>query len=542
MTASSSALLEAGCSQAMWTILSVVEDLHLKNRAIKPLSDEELPIFVDNLMNSATHPLRSCLRHGAGGMDGRGKDKPVEKSLIERHYQDASDWLRDADGYRIFCAIFPLWHRGKVELSVEGKRLRAPGLPTQEPEYEAYNRLVHKDALRGDAVVDLSVLQDLIAPHIRVAKKSFELYYEPRLAKALQDHTRHHNQNRYALPDDWRFGAFTIGDFKSIFHTVQGLLQGWFLARLAVAANGLPEMGYISAVWTPRKEELGRRLQRYTGLSPQTIDAVLSYLTFGAHGIRDPDIAIQPLVELAGGFYALSPFIWLHADAERNLCVLLNQLPEFRVTYAGLTHQKEELLRQSLIRELAGLGFDFRYGFLDDTDVDLAIIDHESKNCLCVELKWFIEPAEVREIEQRSAELRKGVTQAKRISDAHSAAQANEAAGVSHPTHTRLHSLLRISGQYDLLAVVGSHSWIGFSDVQDPLVPIIKVWQIVLHLREGRSLARTLAWLRQRNYLPIQDEHFLVGSTQIHCGEWEANWYGIGPVNSSTQPPISALI
>jgi hypothetical protein len=264
--------------------------------------------------------------------------------------------------------------------------------------------------------------------------------------------------------------------------------------------------------------ELLSRLVRYTGRKRQVVESVLAILTFGSKGVRNPDIAIQPLVEFRRGACALSPFVWINSNAERNLCVLLNQMDEQRRVYAQLTQQKEALLRNELTRHLEHLNLDFRSGVFNATDIDLAIIDRVNRSCLCVELKWFIEPAEIREVQQRSEELTKGVAQAKQIMDAYERGDQ------------RLLELLGIGGDWDFAAVVGSYNWIGHFDVQDVNIPIVKPWQLADEIRGRGSLVLAMNWLRKRAYLPVLDRDFAVVPIEIRCGAWQSTWYGIKPI------------
>lgn len=205
----------------------------------------------------------------------------------------------------------------------------------------------------------------------------------------------------------------------------------------------------------------------------------------------------------------------MHVQAERNLCVLLNQVPEDRKIYSHLVDQKENQARSEVIDSLADLGFDFRYGQVGDTDVDLAIIDRVAKVCLCVEIKWFIEPAEVREILARSEELRKGVAQARKIAQMFSS------------DDTKLMALLQIDRSYDFQVMVGSVNFIGGHRVQDTDVPITKLWHLASNIRSLGALDQVVAWLRTRSYLPRKDRDYKVNEVTIQSGGWRSRWYGI---------------
>lgn len=134
---------------------------------------------------------------------------------------------------------------------------------------------------------------------------------------------------------------------------------------------------------------------------------------------------------------------------------------------------------------------------------------------MCVEIKWFIEPAEVREVRARSEEIAKGVRQALRISTLFAS------------RGSRLLSLLEIDESYDFLAMVGSVNFIGRHGVQHPDVPVAKLWHIAAEIGRSGNLGEVLEWLRSREYLPKQDVDYKINSVAIRCGKWRSRWYGI---------------
>jgi len=267
------------------------------------------------------------------------------------------------------------------------------------------------------------------------------------------------------------------------------------------------------------KEELKNRLRRYTGMEENIVCNVLRFITFGNENIRDPDIAIQPLIDLSNEMYALSSFVWQSTDVERNLCVLLNHIDSERAIYSQLVNDKELLLRNELIDAAKLLGYECKFGKLkDDTDVDLALISKEERACIAIELKWFIEPAEIREAIDRSKELKNGVAQAKRVDYYF---KKND--------ERLIKQILDIESDYNFLAVVGSKNWIGNFDVQDKEIPIIKIGHLFKKIGETGSISEVIKWLKERSYLPVRNKDFDVVSMCLSCGEWQADWYGIKP-------------
>jgi hypothetical protein len=324
-------------------------------------------------------------------------------------------------------------------------------------------------------------------------------------------------EGRHVLPDDWQFTRFSLAQYRAVFICLQITAEAWFVARQVVAL-GVKGIAYQSAVWVPRKGVLLKLLARHTELPSNTIQAILQYLTFGEVGIRNPDVAIQPLIDLGNDHYCISPFLMTQIHAERNMCVLLNQVPADRKLYAALVDEKEALLRAETIQSLHPLGLDFKHGEVGPTDVDLAIIDRAAKICLCIELKWFIEPAEIREVLMRSDELRKGVGQAKTLASMYAMKDA------------RLLALLGIGPDYEFQSMVGSVNFIGRPGIQDPEVPIAKLWHVVARLKETGSLRAVVQWLRRREYLPVNERDYKVHEVPIHSGRWKSRWYGIAYV------------
>ncbi len=379
----SNALTDVPWTQSAWTLLSVVEDHHFRFTVIDPLPEREAAIYVDGLVNAMTYPLR-VLRERAPR-----SPTTLDRRYHEAHYGLAQQWLDSAEDYTHFCSIFPLYHANEVDLSVHGNFLEPTDWSLADLSCEAYDRFVakrdpiHERRLDGDTIVAT------LRPCIRSSGGSYSVEFNRRLLTQLQLHWGPAFEGRHVLPDDWQFSRFSLAQYRAVFISLQLAAEAWFVAR-QVVAPGVRGIAYESAVWTPRKGALTKQLTRHTELSASTVQTILEYLTFGEVGIRNPDVAIQPLVDLGNDHYCISPFLMTQIHAERNLCVLLNQIPVDRKLYAALVDEKEVLLRTETIQSLQALGLEFKHGEVGLTDVDLAIIDRTAKVCLCIDLKWFI--------------------------------------------------------------------------------------------------------------------------------------------------------
>ena len=496
-------------AQSAWTLLSVTEDHHFNIAVVSPLEAHQAAIFVDVLMNSLTYPLRVCHSVGEKGSHAFARE------FVDHHYELAYRWLERAEDYAHFNTMFPLYRAGKIELKVNGTDLVPTDWSKTDLSYEVYDRFVAKRDPESEAGLNPNLVRKELVASIRTSGAFYSVDFTKRLLQHLEAAFVPILTRRHALPENWHFANFSIQQYRAVFTCLQSMAYAWFAARQIVAAGGAPEMAYPSAVWTPRKGLLVSIIARHTGLPSQVVAVVLKYLTFGEVGVRRPDIAIQPIMDLSNDQYAIAPFVLKNVNAERNLCVLLNQIPEERRLYSQLVDEKELRAREETIESIGGLNLEFRHGSLDSTDLDLAIIDRQNRVCLCIEIKWFIEPAEVREIHSRSEELTKGVTQALKLAELF----ANQ--------DDLLLRLLDIDSSYEFQSMVGSVNFIGSHYVQDSRVPITKLWHVAAQVRADANLAKTLNWLRQREYLPKKDIDYKITEVPITSGNWRSRWYGI---------------
>jgi hypothetical protein len=277
-------------------------------------------------------------------------------------------------------------------------------------------------------------------------------------------------------------------------------------------------------------DEFLRRLIRYSGVSETEVLAILEDLTYGSSSIQNPDPVIQPIFRLGSDTIFLIPSLWVNSSIERNFTVLVNRLPRERLVYAQLTNQKESIMRTRAENEITNKDYRTINGKIpgrpDLPDIDLAVISDAEKLCILVELKWFIDPAEPRELLERSEELEKGVQQIKTLINAHLSGA------------TELWNKLVIRADYSVVGAVLSANWIGYASVQDPLVPIVLDLHFSAKIKASGSLEEVSAWLGNRNYLPILDEHYRVVETPTQVGHWKVRWYGLKSLLSGQFFPL----
>ena len=267
------------------------------------------------------------------------------------------------------------------------------------------------------------------------------------------------------------------------------------------------------------KDELLRRLSRYTGAGEPALGAIIEAMTYGARGMRNPDPALQPLIPLSRSTYAIAPNIVINNSLERNLLVLLNRLPDARSIYATLSRQKEALYRDAVIRDLSSLGWRYWYGTIRAwgaaSEIALAVISDAERCCLILELKSFIAPAEPREIHERSMEIQRGIR------------QIHERKSMLARLPDPLLQALRIDRQYRISWAVASDTSIGAAYVQPPDVPVVRTSHLLSKLAREQRLVRCCEWLEAGDYLPVEGVQYEVIDSERKIGRWAIEGHGI---------------
>jgi len=228
-------------------------------------------------------------------------------------------------------------------------------------------------------------------------------------------------ESQFTLPNSWQFSDYSMGHFREVSKCLMTIAYVHFVARMTAASQGCVGLGYSNSIFIATQDELLRRLVRYSSVPEHVVLRLIEDLTYGGRGIKKPDPAIQPLIKLNNHQYAIMPTLFISSSMERNFTILLNRLPSQRAIYSKLVSDKESLMRRRIQEGISSHQIRFFQGSIstgkDLPDIDLAIISDESKACLLLELKWFIEPAEVREVIEKSEEVQKGISQMVRLSE-----------------------------------------------------------------------------------------------------------------------------
>ncbi|MDZ4821149.1 MAG: hypothetical protein SGJ20_19485, partial [Planctomycetota bacterium] len=475
-------------SEAAWYFLAFCEETQLKYLGNDGSNGrQDLACHVDQIVNNMKMPLRWLFQSCGAGTN-------IPRRFSDDYYQASWDLSNLAHEYAWFETAYVYASADVITLQLHGDTIIARMPFRDDVRYEAYDRLCIDESPAVDKE-SLAAFFGNIEETVTVSHEHFRYRLNPRIVSQGLD-VLSPLLNQFWLPASWELPRYTFGEYCSVLSTLRVLAMIHHIARVEAVRQGCVGMGYLDSVLLMDESELSNRLRRYTGFDAKVVNEIVRDTTFGDCGIRRPDPAIQPLIPLSSDRIAISPALFLGSNIERNFTVLLNRLPEEKKAYSQLSNEREDISRQRIIDRLESLKLRFWQGKLSGgdelPDLDLAIIDDARRSCLILELKAFIEPAEPREVLEKSKEVARGVSQIKLLQNAF---QLNP---------RLLADPLKIGDTYDVVFAVASETSIGTPNVQDESVPVVRCTHLVRRLLAEKSLSAVGKWLRTREYLPVE--------------------------------------
>ncbi len=371
------------------------------------LDNQAMAALADSVITQAKRPLlwmwKTCREGG---------------SIPHKHDQemlDAALALSDlSDSYLDFEAAYTYASIGVIGLTLDHNTVVPDPLLKQNARYEAYDRLVDGgiDELHPESGAQIQLAQQ-IGASLRLEGERFSYRLNPRMVQLAESAMEVSLGPEPPLPAQWTFSRYSVGEFQRWARVLRALCGIHVLARVQASQAGLREWGFADSLVIMDRREIHRRMVRYTGLDEETTGALLEDHTYGTRGIQQPDLALQPLIPLLPDKLGIAPNLVLCSRLERNFAVLMNRIPEERVIYNSLSSDREARSRGRIVDTLTPMRMRHWHGNVPGWDVasevDLALMDEESKHCLILELKSFVAPAEVREIWERSKEIAEGL-------------------------------------------------------------------------------------------------------------------------------------
>jgi hypothetical protein len=509
-------LLQQPFSQAAWRFMAANEERVMReivqaDQTGTSKHDQYYAALFDSIVASTKWPMRWLLSKCRPG------DK-IPQEFDDDAYVAAHELSDVGQDYSHFEAAFTYASLDVLTLTLEDRSIRASDEFRRDTRYDAYDRL--RQSRMPDTPLDsVDKVISALGPTVRFKDQWFFYDTGPQLTAMALEALSPLIESRFGLPDEWVFGRFSLDDYRAVARVLWTLSYLHFNARVIAARQGCIGLGYARALYATTRRELGGTLRQHTGLTRETVETIVDTLTFGRHDQRNPDPALQPLIPLSSRHLAIPPNLILNSALERNLAVLLNRLPEEKALYATLSKDREALSRQRVTRRLDDLGYRYWFGEMSEwgeaAEIDLTIVSDTERRCLALEMKAFIEPADPREVHERSLEIHRGIEQA--------TVRRTKTCEMPRPFQLAL----GIDDTYDITWAVASETSIGAPYVQSDDMPVVQTRHVVDKLGLERRLAPVCEWLKRSEHLPIEGKHYESVDFVARVGDWSLPWYGL---------------
>ncbi len=215
---------------------------------------------------------------------------------------------------------------------------------------------------------------------------------------------------------DWVFPWAGMHQSQSYFAALQTICVYHLLSiHFGAAKQGLEGIGVDQICLSIRTAQLNDDIARVSGVPKKIVRAITAALTFG-NETDTPDPALQPLVPIGGGQLAVPAFIILSSDWSRNMLSLHTRVsPD---SFNANSNVFERSMITAIEAELPN-HFAKRSTFEIPTpngseEVDLILVDDGARSILIGELRWMLQPGDVREVLNRKKVIQEKVAQARR--------------------------------------------------------------------------------------------------------------------------------
>ncbi|UZE28981.1 hypothetical protein [Pseudomonas asplenii] len=511
-----------------WYLLITFEDnqIWMFRRVAKDGSlHQNLEDLVDRLKYSIKHAL---LR--AKSEIKTDSNHEVPRRIVGDLYRRAMAVIQEGKKYSAALQIISSVYDKKVDLKLEDNVIKLDVLDDvyHDSSYSVLEVIGHIEPgvmtysvyllIWLQAEADPPLIIKFIAETVTLKNRMLRYKYIPHFAHQLGVEM---SQQPFLIPKDWTFewggryettlllNAFAI---RCMYH----LVVVEFGARKFMLKGG----GHESLVLILDREQLISDLGELSSIDDPVIETFVDRLTYGNH-VDVPDPALQPLIKVAHGKLAIPCVHVITSHLERNLLSLqARQEPKKFDAQSGLFEHEmvADILRKTRKRWpvhraniKVALGSDIE-------ELDLVLVDQESKSVFIGELRWMLPPGDPREVQNRKKVCGDKVRQLRR-----------KYSLVKLHLRELLEKIFTILSD-DSWQVYGAVIIEGFGGAKsmDVDLPVLIKYIAEEGLERSESLRQFGAWSASLEWLPREGVHFDKDHARIETSEEAIEYTTLG--------------
>lgn len=454
------------------------------------------------------------------GRKSKVKDSfPIPQKSHPHSYKLAYKLLSSARDYANISRIFSSIRSGEIEAhridesfilkykhSYEGEYSALEALQHGQEPYFDLSSLLH-GLLRGEHVpIGLIAAFSNLS---RIKKGRVTYKYEPSGILAIINEIGQRDQ---IIPDDFLFPWGSAFETHALINSLHvRCLYHLVAIHFATQKYSIPGGFESSLVLQISKTQLIEDFEGLADIGRDKIVTFIDFLTYGTNS-RTPDPALQPIYKAKNEILLIPCAHVITSNTQRNILSLLA-----RVAPSAFDAQSKKFE----IRMCSNISAEFKQwpnrrenceirakGQMEE--FDLIVIDPTTRFICALELRWMIQPGDVREVINRIKVCREKITQLNRKL---SFLRKNikeilpNAFGITQSTNNpwRIEGFVVIQG-------FGGHT----SEIQS--IPLITASALRIGLEEISTLPTLYEWARELKWLPVNGKHFFTDkeTMEIH--------------------------
>lgn len=421
---------------ARWLVCLVHEDLtrfalldaaKIWHQAHARSQRAELLILLDHYKYALRHALILCAKH----LPTTEACGPVPST--DHNYTSALHLLASASEYSDATRAFSSFHANSSELFVcQDTGALQPSLDLRTSQYGTLEFLLATDNGKFSPISLLAILFSgpefyipeiesigTWAPTVREIIKRVKLKRGRPSYRLITNFAQElfdvFNGGETSPPPSWVFPWATMPEAQRYYVALQTISAYHLLSIHFGACNKLEGWGIDQICLAVDADELNRDIVRISKLPADVVASTTEALTLGRN-TTTPDPALQPLVPIGCGRLAVLGSVILSSNWPRNMLSLHTRVAEntFNARSAVFEHKMIAELESELPGKFAhhtSIHIPTPGG---PEEIDLVLIDHQARSILFSELRWMLQPGDVREVLNRRKVIKAKVDQIRR--------------------------------------------------------------------------------------------------------------------------------
>jgi hypothetical protein len=490
---------------SLWHLLTVCEDwarMHFNGMVKK--SPNEIEQFIDELKYAMKHCTQKVMS------EAKLTDSfPLPRKTDPKTYKKSSALIHAGLWHDTMVRVFLSHHASQstIEINSQGQHWIVYR-PEYDVRYSALEMLGHgQEAMFDITALVFGLLRG--TDQSPVLNEFFELSTRMRNGHVIYRYEIggiHHlshivPQRSLVIPDSFTFAWGNGLDTQALINSLQ-IRCAYHILCIDFAATKFRIRGGFesSLVLTLSREELIHDLAYLADLGAERISKFIDFLTLGK-STDSPDLALQPLVQATNGLYMLPCMFIISNDLQRNILSLMTR------TQTKDFDRQSNLFEQGMVERLIDASVrwpkfednkTFRAGGKKE-EIDLLLIDPESKLLLALECAWMLQPGDPREVFNRVSTCAKKVDQIER-----------KRRFLREHLQDILQSLSLDPAEVDQWSVEGFVVIEGFGGQKSRAtdLPIVSTRALNIAFAECETLSAVYRWARSLEWLPQPGSHF----------------------------------